>query len=204
MRIWIHATEDKKILYLDQKCGFQVPWANISPRTKKRVTFSSLGTKVCILTRHFDHSVRNEIRLSSNSHRIQHEQTDVTSFWRTQVRRGMQTFFFRDGWKWTHNRANDLRVCHVRGTSTNCVINAATIFVNADHNDIFDISPVQQNKLRVHHKAAIKSLTSHSEKIIATFSHSFPLKNCRFCEIFAKFSQNFRKIFAKFSHSFHH
>ena len=56
--------------------------------------------------------------------------------------------------------------------------------------------------MRVHHKAAIKSLTSHSEKIIATFSHSFPLKNCRFCEIFAKFSQNYRKIIAKFSQNF--
>ena len=68
----------------------------ISPH-KKRVTFSSLGRKVCILTRHFDHSVRNEIRLSSNSHRIQHEQTDVTSFWRTQVRRECRHFFSETG-----------------------------------------------------------------------------------------------------------
>ena len=30
------------------------------------------------------------------------------------------------------------------------------------------------NKLRVHHKAAIKSLTSHSEKIIAKLSQHFP------------------------------
>ena len=55
------------------------------------------------------------------------------------------------------------------------------------------------NKLRVHQKAAIMNLTSHSEKIIATFSHSFPLKNCRFREIFAKFSQNYRKIIALIS-----
>ena len=126
--------------------GFKFHERIYLPALKKRVTFSSLGTKVCIRQRHFHHPVRDEIRLSSNSHRVQHEQTDVTSFWRTQVRRGMQTFFFRDGWKWTQDRANDLHVCQEWGTPTNCVINAATIFENADQNDIFDLFTVQQEK----------------------------------------------------------
>ena len=66
------------------------------------------------------------------------------------------------------------------------------------------------NKLRVHHKAAIKSIKSHSEKIIATFPAPFSHEKLPisvnfsqiFRKIFAKFSQNFRQIFAKFSPNF--
>ena len=57
------------------------------------------------------------------------------------------------------------------------------------------------NKLRVHHKAAIKSIKSHSEKIIATFPAPFSHEKLPISVIF---SQNVRKIFAKFSHSFSH
>ena len=57
------------------------------------------------------------------------------------------------------------------------------------------------NKLRVHHKVAIKSIKSHSEKIIATFPAPFSHEKL---PISVNFSQNVRKIFAKFSHSFSH
>ena len=57
------------------------------------------------------------------------------------------------------------------------------------------------NKLRVHHKAAIKSIKSHSEKIIATFPAPFSHEKLPISVIF---SQNVRKIFTKFSHSFPH
>ena len=53
-----------------------------------------------------------------------------------------------------------------------------------------------KNKLRVHQKAAIKSLTSHSDKIIAKLSQIFDgifalisqLETADFCEIIAKLS----------------
>ena len=50
-----------------------------------------------------------------------------------------------------------------------------------------------KNKLRVHHKAAIKSIRSHSEKIIATFLAPFSHEKL---PISVNFSQNFRQIFA--------
>ena len=53
----------------------------------------------------------------------------------------------------------------------------------------------------MHHKAAIKSIKSHSEKIIATFPAPFSHEKL---PISVNFSQNVRKIFAKFSHSFSH
>ena len=53
----------------------------------------------------------------------------------------------------------------------------------------------------MHQKAAIMSLTSHSEKIIATFPAPFSHEKL---PISVFFSQNVRKIFAKFSHSFPH
>ena len=56
-----------------------------------------------------------------------------------------------------------------------------------------------KNKLRVHHKAAIKSIKSHSEKIIATFPAPFSHEKL---PISVNFSQNVRKIFAKFSPNF--
>ena len=53
------------------------------------------------------------------------------------------------------------------------------------------------NKLRVHQKAAIMSLTLHSEIITAKFSHLFyHLKRSILCDIIAKFSPNYRKIIA--------
>ena len=55
------------------------------------------------------------------------------------------------------------------------------------------------NKLRVHHKAAIKSIKSHSKKIIATFPAPFlheklPI-SVIFRKMFAKLSPNFRTHF---------
>ena len=47
------------------------------------------------------------------------------------------------------------------------------------------------NKLRVHHKAAIKSIKSHSEKIIATFPAPFSHEKL---PISVNFSQNVRKL----------
>ena len=55
------------------------------------------------------------------------------------------------------------------------------------------------NKLRVHHKAAIKSIKSHSEKIIATFPAPFSHEKL---PISVNFSQNVRKVFAKLSPNF--
>ena len=59
----------------------------------------------------------------------------------------------------------------------------------------------RKNKLRVHHKAAIKSIKSHSEKIIATFPAPFSHEKLPISVIF---SQNVRTIIANFSHSFSH
>ena len=57
-----------------------------------------------------------------------------------------------------------------------------------------------KNKLHVYHKAAIKSLTSHSEKVIAKLSQHFPIRNCRFyVKLSTELSQNFRKIIAPIS-----
>ena len=47
------------------------------------------------------------------------------------------------------------------------------------------------NKLRVHHKAAIKSIKSHSEKVIATFPAPFSHEKL---PISVNFSQNVRKL----------
>ena len=51
------------------------------------------------------------------------------------------------------------------------------------------------NKLRVHHKAAIKSIKSHSEKIIATFPAPFSHEKL---PISVNFSQNVRQIIANY------
>ena len=56
-----------------------------------------------------------------------------------------------------------------------------------------------KNKLRVHHKAAIKSIKSHSEKIIATFPAPFLHEKLL---ISVNISQNVRKVFAKLSPNF--
>ena len=52
------------------------------------------------------------------------------------------------------------------------------------------------NKLRVHHKAAIKSIKSHSEKIIATFPAPFSHEKLPISVIVSQF---FRQIFALIS-----
>ena len=60
------------------------------------------------------------------------------------------------------------------------------------------------NKLRVHHKAAIKSMTSHSEKNYRNISSTiFAWETADFSDVFrkmfAKWSQNYRHIFALIS-----
>ena len=56
------------------------------------------------------------------------------------------------------------------------------------------------NKLRVHHKAAIKSIKSHSEKIIATFPAPFSHEKLPISvNFFAKCSHNYRQISAHIS-----
>ena len=61
------------------------------------------------------------------------------------------------------------------------------------------------NKLRVHHKAAIKSMTSHSEKNYRNISSTiFAWETADFSEFFRKMFAKLSQIIAKLSHSFPH
>ena len=145
VRIWIYPTESKTVLFFRSKMRVSSPMSEYVSPHKKKVTFSSLGTSVRIRTPHFQHPVGNEIRRSSDSHHIQHEQTDEAPFWGTQARTEMQTFASETG-KSEQTIERTIFIFVSSEEPVPVVINAAMILVSADHIDIFDISLVQRKK----------------------------------------------------------